>query len=95
MEDKALRKKLEEMRKNQQMEQQKKELLLKLLEPAAYERIMNVRMASPAVYDGAVAAVAYLYQNGQVKGKISDTQLLSLLKKLTAKREGEIKFMRK
>jgi len=95
VEEKALRKRLEQMKKTQQIEAQKKELLLKLLEPAAYERMMNVRMASPSVYDGAVAAVAYLYQNRQIGGKISDMQLLSLLKKLTAKKEGEIKFMRK
>lgn len=94
-EEKALMERLEQARKAQQMEAQKKALMLKLLEANAYERMMNVKIANPALYDEVITAVIYLYRSRQVKGKISEEQLVSLLKKLTAKKEGSIQFKRK
>lgn len=79
-----------------QMEMQKKELLRNMLAPSAYERMMNVRMSSPELYERVVGSLAYLAQSGKAgAGKISDGQLYELLSKLTQRRETSIKFKSK
>lgn len=90
------RQKLYQQRLQQlQMEQQKKELLKRLLSGAAYERMMNVRISSPELYDKVVSSLAYLAQSGKSMGEISDEQLYRLLGKMTEKRETSIEFRKK
>ena len=74
---------------------QKKELLRNMLSPEAYERMSNVRMSSPELYDKVVSSLAYLAQSGKKMGKISDEQLYSLLAKMTERRETSIEFRSK
>ncbi|MFA6213892.1 MAG: DNA-binding protein [Candidatus Micrarchaeia archaeon] len=78
-----------------QLEMQKKELLRNMLSPEAYERMANVRMSSPELYDKVVSSLAYLAQSGKKMGKISDEQIYSLLAKMTEKRETTIEFRSK
>ena len=79
-----------------QMEMKKRELLRNMLVPSAYERMMNVRMSSPELYEKVVGSLAYLAQSGKAgEGKISDGQLYELLSKLTARRETSIEFKSK
>jgi|GEM_PF-623410 len=78
-----------------QLEMQKKELLRNMLSPQAYERMSNVRMSSPELYDKVVSSLAYLAQSGKKIGKISDEQLYALLAKMTERRETTIEFRSK
>jgi programmed cell death protein 5 len=77
------------------LEMQKKELLRNMLSPQAYERMSNVRMSSPELYDKVVSSLAYLAQSGKKIGKISDEQLYALLAKMTERRETSIEFRSK
>ena len=78
-----------------QLEMQKKELLRNMLSPQAYERMSNVRMSSPELYDKVVSSLAYLAQSGKKIGQISDEQLYALLAKMTERRETKIEFRSK
>lgn len=88
--------KLQQQRMQQmQLEQQKKELLKRLLSGKAYERMMNVRLSNPELYDKVVSSLAYLAQSGKGMGEISDEQLYRLLAKMAEKRETTIEFRKK
>lgn len=78
-----------------QLEMQKKELLRGMLSPEAYERMSNVRLSSPELYEKVVSSLAYLAQSGKKMGKISDEQLYALLAKMTERRETSIEFRSK
>jgi len=79
-----------------QIEMKKKELLRRMLSDSAYERMMNVRLSAPELYEKVVQSLAYVAQSGgQMQGKISDEQLYSLLAKMSEKRETSIEFRRK
>ena len=76
-----------------QAEMKKKELLRGMLEPQAYERMMNVRISSPELYDKVVSSLAYVMQSGKkMSGRISDAQLRQLLAKMTESRETSIEY---
>ncbi len=78
-----------------QLEMQKKELLRRMLSDPAYERMMNVRLSSPELYEKVVSSLAYLAQNGKMNEKVSDEQLYRLLSKMTEKRDTTIEFRSK
>jgi DNA-binding TFAR19-related protein (PDSD5 family) len=79
-----------------QLEMQKKDLLKRMLSEGAYERMMNVRLSSPELYEKVVSSLAYVAQSGkQMSGKISDEQLYSLLQRMTQKPETTIEFKHK
>jgi len=78
-----------------QLDMQKRELLRNMLSPEAYERMANVRMSSPELYDKVVSSLAYLAQSGKKMGEISDEQLYALLAKMTQRRETSIEFRSK
>ena len=87
----AYQKRLQQM----QLEQQKKGLLKKMMDPAAYERMANVRMANPELYEKVVSSLAYVAQSGRRMEIISEEQLVGLLTKMTAKPETKIEFKKK
>jgi len=90
------RQKLYEKRMQQlQMDMQKKELLRRMLSEGAYERMMNVRIASPELYEKVVSSLAYVAQSGKSMAKITDEQLRELLAKMAEKRETSIEFRHK
>ena len=79
-----------------QQEEQLRSALATLLEPAAYERLMLVKMSSPELFSRAVQAISYLQQARQLKGRLNEEQLRALLAKLAgARREGSITIHRK
>ena len=89
-------KKLQEIQQAQAMDAQKKLLLKNLVEPKSYERLMNVRLANPELYDQLISLLAYLFKSGQVKGKIGEAQVLQLLSKLSGgRREPTITVSRR
>jgi len=87
----AYQKRLQQM----QAEQQKKELLRKMMDPAAYGRMMNVRMASPELYEKVVSSLAYVVQSGRKMERITEEQLVGLLTKMTERPETKIEFRKK
>lgn len=87
------RKKLEALMRSQQQEAAIKSAMARLLDSAAYDRLMNVRIASPELYAKAVNAVAYAAQ--RTRRKLTESELLSLLASLSERRESEISIRRK
>ncbi|MCX6776367.1 MAG: DNA-binding protein [Candidatus Micrarchaeota archaeon] len=93
--NKELRGRLQKYQQARELEMQKKFALKYIVDAQAYERLMNVRLANSALYDQIVSLLIYLYQNKQVKGKVTDEQLKEILAKLTARKESEITFKKK
>ena len=93
--NKELKERLQKYQQTRELEMQKKFALKYIVDAQAYERLMNVRLANPALYDQIVTLLIYLYQNKQVKGKVTDEQLKGILVKLTARKESEITFKKK
>jgi programmed cell death protein 5 len=82
--------------KAQELDAQMKSVLRHVLDDRAYERSMNVRLASPELYQQLVALLAQLYRGNQLKGKISDEQLKKLLERVSGTRhESSISVKRK
>lgn len=93
-EEEQLQKVYQQKLQQLQIEEQKKALLRRILTPEAYERMMNVRISNPAVYNQVVNSLAYFVQSGQYT-KITDQQLYKLLAKFSQKRESKIEFKEK
>jgi programmed cell death protein 5 len=93
--DQKQRENLQRYQQARELEMQKKFALKYIVDAEAYERLMNVRLANPALYDQIVSMLIYLYQNKQVKGKVSDEQLKAILAKVTARKEPGITFKKK
>ena len=90
-----LQERFAEAQQAQQADQQKKVVLKHLLTPEAYERMMNVKISNPALYEQVVGMLAYLYQSKQLKGKVGEEQIVALLSRLTQKKETSIQIKRK
>lgn len=81
--------------KNMQVEQQKKEMMKQLLDVGAYERLMNIRIANPELYNQIINVVVSLAQTNRLHGKMTEAQLLSILEKVTVRKEPTINFKHK
>ena len=92
---KDLRRKVSEALRNAQIEQQKKELMKQFLEAGAYERIMNIKVSNPELYEQLVNLIISLAQINRLKGKMSDEQLRSILGRITYRKEPTIEFKHK
>jgi DNA-binding TFAR19-related protein (PDSD5 family) len=92
---KKLRKQVQEAIKNAQLEQQKKELMRQFLDAKAYERLMNIRISNYELYSQLVSMVASLAQGNRLTGKITEAQLMSIIKRLTFRNESTIEFKHK
>ena len=102
-EEEIRRRKMEELRQRmlqQQMESQiaqkemisraKREILLKILDKRAYERLSNIRLAKPELAEQLELYLISLYERGGIKGKISDEKLKSFLSSIIKKHEFRI-----
>jgi len=81
------------IRQAQENEQKIRSVLVRILEPDAYDRIMNVKISNAELYAKAVNALAYYYN--KVKRKITDQELKTLLTNATERREGSFEIRRK
>lgn len=90
-----LRKRLAEMQKMQEAEAQIRAMLRGVLEPEAYERLMNVRISNPELYMQVAQMLITLARNKQLAGKVGEKDLRALLAKLTERHEGGIHIERK
>lgn len=75
----------------QQMEEALRQMRLHVLEPKARERLNNLKLVKPELATQLELYLAQLYQSGQMKGRITDEQMVSILKKISAKPEFRIK----
>ncbi len=88
----AYRKRIADAQARAQAEAQVSMVMRQVLDPAAYGRLSNIKLSSPDVYSKLVQMIAYLYQNGQIKGKLSEEQLKQLVGKiLSTRRETTIR----
>ncbi|MCL5430122.1 MAG: DNA-binding protein [Candidatus Marsarchaeota archaeon] len=92
---KRIRKALMDQYKRLQMEAQKKEIVKKFMEPAAYERLMNIRASNPELYSQLVDLIISLAQGNRLKGRLTEAQLVSILEKVTYRPETKIEFKHK
>lgn len=70
--------------------------LQQMLEPAAFERLSNIRLSNPPLYQQVASMIVSTYKSGQVAGKLSQEDLKKLVSRIIGSRkEPEIKFMRK
>ena len=84
------------MQARQEQELQIRAALQSVLEPAAFERLANVKISSPDLYERVAAFLLYAARQGQLKGKVSEEQLkLVITKALSQRREPKISFSRK
>ncbi|MGC8676296.1 MAG: DNA-binding protein [Candidatus Micrarchaeia archaeon] len=88
---KALQKRLKAM----QIEEQKKQVLRKVLEPAAYERLMNVRIANPELYQQLLDILIAMVQSNRIRGRVSEADFKNLLMQLTSRPESSIQIRHK
>lgn len=79
----------------EQLEKLKREILVKCLTKEARERLANVRIGNPQLAEQVEYYLIQVYQQGQLKEAITDSQLKDLLKTLTQKRETKTTIKRK
>jgi len=83
----------EELKKQQ--EAQKQAFLRSILSDKAKQRLTNIRLVKPQLAENIENQLIYLSQSGRVIGRVSEEQLLNLLKKLQdRKRDSSITFKR-
>ncbi|HIH50631.1 MAG: DNA-binding protein [Candidatus Micrarchaeaceae archaeon] len=92
---KKMRKRVTEAIKNAQMEQQKKEIMRQFLDAKAYERLMNIRISNYELYNQLVGMVVSLAQGNRISSKITEEQLMSIVQRMTYKKESTIEFKHK
>jgi programmed cell death protein 5 len=84
----------EETKIREQAELQKESILRQILEPDAKSRLTNVKLANPHLASKVEMLLLYLYQNGQLKGKVDDRQMKAILAKISG-RKRKITIKRK
>lgn len=94
-EERKLRRKIASALKSMQEEQQRKDVMRQLLDPKAYERLMNIRISNQELYNQMVNIIISLAQTNRINGKMSDAQLVSILDKVTVRKDTTIQFRHK
>jgi programmed cell death protein 5 len=90
-----LQKRVGDALKRAQLEERKKEIVKRLLEPAAFERLMNIRASNREMYSQLVDMMISLAQQNRLGGKVTEAQLKSILGRLTERKEPTIEFRHK
>lgn len=73
---------LEELQAQQQLEQIKRVLFLKMLSDEARDRLSNIKAANPHFAAQIEAILIQLIQSGQIRQKISESELRTIIKKI-------------
>jgi len=76
----------------QQMEEALRIIRAQMLEPKARERLANLRTVNKDMATNLEIYLAQLYQSGQLRSRITDEQLVAILRKLSERRETKIKW---
>ena len=77
------------MQQQQQLEMLKM-LMTEILEPKARERISNLKLVKPELATQVQIYLVQAYQAGQIRGKLSDEDLVAILKKVDSKKDFKI-----
>lgn len=87
----------EEKAKQEQMkrfEEEKRAALMEILTPEARSRLATVKMAKPEFASQVELLLIQLAQQGQLKNKITDSQLKEVLRKLSLSSKKDFKIRR-
>lgn len=82
---------LQQQIQQQHLEDVLKQIKFHVLDAKARERLNNLRLVKPELALQLEMYLAQLYQAGQIRGKITDEQMVSILKKLSEKPEFRIR----
>jgi len=90
-----LQARLEELQKQQELQEEielrKREILSRILEPEAKERLARIKLVKPELAEAIENQLISLARTGRINQRISDKMLVEILKKaLPKKREGKI-----
>ena len=75
----------------EQLEAMKKEMMRKILDKNALERIGRVKMANPMLASQLEMYLIQLFQSGQLRETLSDDKLRKILDTLTEKKKTTIR----
>ena len=90
-----LQERIQRMRQKAEEEERKKKLAARFVDEKAFDRLMVVKIGHPELFDNVVSILVRLSNGGQLRGKLTEEQLVRLLGTLTEKRESTIEFKRK
>ncbi len=90
-----IRKMVQERMKRLQIEEQKKNVMQKLLDPAAYNRLMNIRLSNRELFDQVMDLIISLAQSNRIQGRLTEKQLIGILERVTYKKEPTLQFKHK
>ncbi|MCL5423907.1 MAG: DNA-binding protein [Candidatus Marsarchaeota archaeon] len=93
--NKKMRSRLEAGIKRMQEDQQRRELARKILDTGAYERLMNIKSTNPELYGQILNILISIVQSQNLNGRITETQFMQLLSRITSKPEPTISFKHK
>lgn len=79
-----------EQQQVQQVEAVLKDIMIKSMTKKARERLNNIRVVKPELAMQLQLYLAQLYQAGQIKQRITEQQLIEILKRLGERREFKI-----
>ena len=82
---------MQEQVQQQQMEEMLRTVMSQILDRKAQERLSNLKLVKPELAMQLGLYLAQLFQSGQLKERITDEQLVIILRKLTEKRETKIR----
>ena len=74
-----------------QMEEMLKTAIAQILDGKAQERLNNLKLVNPELAAQLGMYLVQLFQSGQLRERITDDQLVTILRKLTERRETKIR----
>ncbi|MCX6819593.1 MAG: DNA-binding protein [Candidatus Aenigmarchaeota archaeon] len=82
---------LQEHAQMQQLQESVKKITAQILDHKARERLANLKTVKPDLAFQIEVYLSQLYQMGQLKSKITEQQLIMILKKINEQKEFRIK----
>lgn len=81
----------QQMMQQKQMEQMVKTALSKILDEKARERLNNLKYVKPEIANQLEMYLFQAFQAGQIKGIITEDQMIMILRKISEKKEINIR----
>jgi programmed cell death protein 5 len=81
----------EDIERMRQLEELKKTVRSRVMTKGAIERLGRLRMVKPELADQIELFIVQLYQQGQIKSMIDDSQLKEILEGITTKKDFNIR----
>ena len=82
---------IQQQMQQQQMEQMLKIITTQVLDAKARERLNNLKLVKPELATQLELYLAQLYKAGHLRGKITEQQMIAMLKKLGEKKDFRIR----